>query len=127
AGAGGTLEVRAGSPTGALLGTATVPVTDGGETFEDVTATLGGQPSGSTSLHLVFKGGSGSLFDVDEFSFSTSGGGTRSGEVRGVNGKCLDVDGSQTADGTKVLLWACNGTSAQRWTVSADGTVKALG
>ncbi|MER7491230.1 ThuA domain-containing protein [Streptomyces pharetrae] len=53
--------------------------------------------------------------------------GPRSGEVKGVNGKCLDVDGSQTADGTKVQLWTCGGSSAQKWTVSGDGTLKALG
>ncbi|MFB9465436.1 lectin [Streptomyces cinereospinus] len=50
----------------------------------------------------------------------------RSGEVRGVNGKCLDVSGSGTADGTQIQLWTCNGTGAQRWTV-ADGTLRALG
>ncbi|CAL9668766.1 hypothetical protein SUDANB176_07358 [Streptomyces sp. enrichment culture] len=124
AGAGGTIEVRTGSPTGTLLGTATVPVTGGWETFEDVSAPLTDQPTGSTSLFLVFKGGSGSLFDVDEFSFTTSGAGSRSGEVKGVNGKCLDVDGAQTADGTKVQLWTCNGTGAQQWAPQSDGTVR---
>ncbi|MFI0511058.1 ThuA domain-containing protein [Streptomyces sp. WSLK1-5] len=53
--------------------------------------------------------------------------GPRSGEVKGVNGKCLDVDNANTADGTKVQLWTCNGTSAQKWTIAADGTVQALG
>jgi type 1 glutamine amidotransferase len=53
--------------------------------------------------------------------------GPRSGEVKGVNGKCLDVDGAQTADGTKVQIWTCNGSGAQRWTVPGDGTVRALG
>nr|WP_238419726.1 lectin [Streptomyces taklimakanensis] len=124
AGTGGTIEVRAGSPSGTLLGTATVPVTGGWEVFQDVTAPLDGGPSGSTSLHLVFKGGSGSLFDVDEFAFTTS---ARSGEVRGVNGKCLDVDGGGTADGTRVQLWSCNGTGAQQWTLPGDGTLRALG
>ncbi|MFI6338870.1 PQQ-dependent sugar dehydrogenase [Streptomyces sp. NPDC050535] len=127
AGAGGTIEVRAGSTTGTLLGTATVPVTGGWETFQDVTAVLSNQPTASTSLHLVFKGGSGALFDLDEFSFTTSAGGTRSGEVKGVNGKCLDVDNAQTADGTKVQIWTCNGSAAQKWTVSGDGTLRALG
>ncbi|GAB3953004.1 lectin [Streptomyces sparsus] len=127
AGAGGTIEVRAGSPTGTLLGTATVPVTGGWETFEDVTAPLERGPAGSTSLHLVFKGGSGSLFDVDEFSFTTSGGGDRSGEVRGVNGKCLDVVGGGSADGTGVQVWTCNGSGAQEWSVPGDGSLRALG
>ncbi|MFF3348877.1 PQQ-dependent sugar dehydrogenase [Streptomyces sp. NPDC002779] len=127
-GAGGTIEVRAGSPTGALLGTATVPVTGGWETFQDVTADLGNQPAGSTQLYLVFKGGAGSLFDVDEFSFTTSGGGgTGSGAIKGVNGKCLDVDGGSTADGTKIQLWTCNNSTAQTWTPAADGSIKALG
>ncbi|MEV5357087.1 PQQ-dependent sugar dehydrogenase [Streptomyces sp. NPDC052693] len=125
-GTGGTIEVRAGSPTGALLGTATVPVTGGWETFQDVTTALSNQPSGSTTLHLVFKGGSGSLFDVDEYSLTTSGS-DRSGEVKGVNGKCLDIDNAQTADGTKVQLWTCNASTAQQWTLPGDGTLRALG
>ncbi|MEU3509813.1 ThuA domain-containing protein [Streptomyces longwoodensis] len=72
--------------------------------------------------------------DGDEVSFRNvrikQGGGQqpgpRSGEVKGVNGKCLDVDGAQTADGTKVQLWTCNGTGAQKWTLGGDGTLKAL-
>lgn len=73
-GAGGTLEVRTGSPTGKLLGKATVPVTGGWETFQDVTANLSKAPKGTTTLYLVFKGstGKGALFDVDDFIFTTS-------------------------------------------------------
>ncbi len=52
---------------------------------------------------------------------------SRAGEVKGVNGKCLDVDNSQTADGTEVQVWTCNGTGAQQWTLPGDGTVRALG
>ncbi|MEF9901695.1 ThuA domain-containing protein [Streptomyces sp. P9-A2] len=53
--------------------------------------------------------------------------GPRSGSVKGVNGKCLDVDGGGSADGTKVQLWTCNGTGAQTWTLAGDGTFRALG
>ncbi|WP_159774977.1 PQQ-dependent sugar dehydrogenase [Streptomyces sp. HM190] len=71
-GAGGRLEVRAGSPTGRLLGSTAVPVTGGWENFQDVTADLTRAPRGTTTLHLVFKGsGSGALFDVDDFTFTT--------------------------------------------------------
>ncbi|MFE0677678.1 ricin-type beta-trefoil lectin domain protein [Streptomyces sp. NPDC058867] len=49
------------------------------------------------------------------------------GEVKGVGGKCLDVDNSQTADGTQVQVWTCNGTGAQEWTVGGDATMRALG
>ncbi|GGW99100.1 glycosyl hydrolase [Streptomyces malachitofuscus] len=126
-GSGGTLEVRAGSPAGTLLGTATVPVTGGWETFQDVTAPLTGGPAGTTTLYLVFKGGSGALYDVDEFSFTTSADGIRTGEVKGVNGKCLDVDNAGTADGTEIQIWSCNASAAQRWTVADDGSLRALG
>ncbi len=33
----------------------------------------------------------------------------------GRSGLCLDVSGSNTANGTKVQLWSCNGTNAQKW------------
>ncbi|MFC7989645.1 lectin [Streptomyces pilosus] len=126
-GSGGTLEVRAGSPAGPLLGTATVPVTGGWETFEDVTTSLTGAPAGTTTLYLVFKGGTGALYDVDEFSFTTSTGTPRAGEVKGVGGKCLDVSGGASADGTQVQIWTCNASAAQRWSVAADGSLRALG
>ncbi|MET8082287.1 PQQ-dependent sugar dehydrogenase [Streptomyces sp. NPDC005303] len=72
-GIGGTLEIRAGSATGTLLGQAAVPVTGGWETFQDVTADLSRAPRGSTTLYLVFKGsGTGALFDVDDFTFTTA-------------------------------------------------------
>ncbi|WPP27906.1 PQQ-dependent sugar dehydrogenase [Streptomyces sp. CL7] len=127
AGSGGTIEIRAGSPAGTLLGTATVPITGSWDIFRDVTAPLSGQPAASTTLHLVFKGGAGPLFDVDEFSFDTTAGPTRTGEIQGVNGKCLDVDNAGTADGTRVQIYTCNSSAAQRWTVSGDGTLRALG
>jgi glucose/arabinose dehydrogenase len=71
-GAGGTLEFRAGSATGTLLGKAAVPVTGGWETFQEVSADLSRAPRGTTELFLVFKGsGTGALFDVDDFTFTT--------------------------------------------------------
>ncbi|MGQ4410859.1 PQQ-dependent sugar dehydrogenase [[Kitasatospora] papulosa] len=127
AGAGGTLEVRAGSPTGALLGSVAVPVTGGWETFRDVSANLTDRPVGTTTLHLVFRGGSGALFDVDEFTVTTSGAAPREGAVTGIGGKCVDVAGGATADGTQIQLYTCNGTAAQKWTVGTDDTLRALG
>jgi type 1 glutamine amidotransferase len=47
------------------------------------------------------------------------------GPVRGLAGKCLDVAGAGTTDGTKVQLYTCNGTNAQKWTVGS--TFRALG
>jgi glucose/arabinose dehydrogenase len=71
AGAGGTIEVRAGSATGTLLGTATVTPTGSWDTFANVSANIAGAPSTATTLYLVFKGGAGNLFDVDAFTFTT--------------------------------------------------------
>ena len=34
-----------------------------------------------------------------------------------INGKCLDVNGAGTANGTVVKLWTCNGGTNQRWQV----------
>ncbi|MCT4353894.1 ThuA domain-containing protein [Streptomyces sp. Je 1-79] len=59
----------------------------------------------------------------------TSGGtpAPTAGEVKGVNGKCLDVADGASADGTQVQLWTCNGSNAQKWSRPGDGTVRALG
>ncbi|MET7396645.1 ricin-type beta-trefoil lectin domain protein [Dactylosporangium sp. NPDC005572] len=51
----------------------------------------------------------------------------RTGQITGYGGKCVDVAGASPANGTKIQLYTCNGTDAQRWTVSADGTLRALG
>ncbi|MET0404491.1 MAG: RICIN domain-containing protein [Cystobacter sp.] len=44
------------------------------------------------------------------------------------NGKCIDIASSGTADGTKVQLWDCNGTNAQKFTLSptSDGYWKII-
>ncbi|WP_220183014.1 ThuA domain-containing protein [Sphaerisporangium album] len=52
---------------------------------------------------------------------------TRTGPIRGLANKCLDVAGSGTADGTKVQLYTCNGTGAQQWTTGNGQTIRALG
>ncbi|MFI7277239.1 ThuA domain-containing protein [Streptomyces sp. NPDC049879] len=49
------------------------------------------------------------------------------GRITGLDGKCVDVSGSNTADGTRIQLWTCNGTGAQNWTLPGDGTIRALG
>ncbi|KIF71185.1 glycosyl hydrolase [Streptomyces sp. AcH 505] len=70
AGAGGFLEVRTGSPDGNLLGSAPIPVTGSWDTFQDVDVPLRAVPKKSTELFLVFKGGTGALYDLDDFQIS---------------------------------------------------------
>ncbi|MEU4560153.1 PQQ-dependent sugar dehydrogenase [Actinoplanes sp. NPDC023936] len=122
AGVGGTLQVRAGSSTGTVLGSAAVPVTGAWDTFTNVTGTITGAPLGTTTLYLTFAGPAGALFDLDSFTFSTQS----SGPVRGLASKCLDVAGAASADGTKVQLYTCNSTAAQHWARTGQ-TFRVLG
>ncbi|MFD8259742.1 ricin-type beta-trefoil lectin domain protein [Streptomyces griseoluteus] len=56
-----------------------------------------------------------------------SGDSSRTGAFAGLAGKCLDVAGGSGTNGTAVQLYDCNGSTAQQWTVAADGSVRALG
>ncbi|MGW2650111.1 ricin-type beta-trefoil lectin domain protein [Streptomyces sp. NPDC001393] len=50
------------------------------------------------------------------------------GPVRsGIAGKCLDVNGGNSANGTAAQIWSCNGSAAQWWSARSDGTLRALG
>ena len=49
------------------------------------------------------------------------------GPITGIGGKCVDVAGANTANGTAVQLYDCNGSNAQQWTAGTEGTLKALG
>ncbi|WUT80107.1 ricin-type beta-trefoil lectin domain protein [Streptomyces sp. NBC_00669] len=58
-----------------------------------------------------------------------SGGGTspgHTGAITGYGGKCADVAGGSSANGTAVQLYDCNGSAAQQWTASGN-TLQALG
>ncbi|MGS2648702.1 lectin [Streptosporangium sp. LJ11] len=139
AGVGGRIEVRAGSATGTLLGTVNVTSTGSWETFADVSANLGGAPSGATTLYLVFRGatGQGYLFDLDAFTFGTgtsptpSPTPTPSGDTSALRGvgsnRCLDVSGASQANGATVNIWDCNGQANQRWTSNSSGELRVYG
>ncbi|MEV0897225.1 carbohydrate-binding protein [Actinoplanes sp. NPDC049802] len=127
AGAGGTVQIRAGSPTGTVLGSATVPVTGSWDTFTTVSGSIAGAPAGTTTLYLTFAGGSGFLFDVDTFTFNTGTQPAGTGPIVGIGGKCLDVRNGASADGTQVQIASCSGGAGQRWTVTPNATIAALG
>jgi beta-glucanase (GH16 family) len=48
-------------------------------------------------------------------------------EIRGIGGKCVDVAGANTANGTPIQITDCNGNAAQKWSRPGDGTIRALG
>jgi beta-glucanase (GH16 family) len=78
-----------------------------------------GDPDGSTQFPNTL------TIDYVRVTNDTSAGG--GGQITGIGGKCVDVAAANTANGTPVQLWDCNGTAAQRWTVGGDGTIRALG
>lgn len=49
------------------------------------------------------------------------------GQVTGLAEKCMDIAGANSDNGTSVQLYECNGTDAQQWVFSPDGTVQSLG
>ena len=61
------------------------------------------------------------------FTWSGTGSPQPGGTVRGLAGKCVDVAGAATANGTAIQLHVCNGTAAQQWTRPGDGTLRSLG
>ncbi|MFF2656519.1 ricin-type beta-trefoil lectin domain protein [Kitasatospora sp. NPDC058032] len=46
------------------------------------------------------------------------------GQITGYAGKCVDVKGASSNDGTPVQIYDCNGTNAQQWKIGADGTIR---
>ncbi len=81
-----------------------------------------GNPDGSTVFPQTL------VVDYVHVTTSNSGPpGGATGPITGLAGKCVDVAGANTANGTAVQLFDCNGTNAQQWTVGSDGTIRALG
>ena len=105
---GGTIEYRAGSATGALLGSSTVTQTGGWNTLVDVTATV--SPSTATSLYLVFTGGAGSFFDVDTVTVT---GGTPATPVDLTPGSTATA--SSVENGSHPASNAVDGNASTRW------------
>jgi arabinoxylan arabinofuranohydrolase len=68
---GGNIQLRLGSPTGALAGTCAVGGTGGWQTWTTVSCNVSGA-TGVQDLHLVFTGASGFLFNVNWWRFSTT-------------------------------------------------------
>jgi PKD repeat protein len=129
-GPGGTIEVRSGSPTGALVATATVGSTGGWDNYVSLPPVAVTRPAGTVELFVVFKSTSATTYDLDSITFVGPGVGTpgavTSGPIVGSSGKCVDVNGASTADGAKIQLWTCNSGTNQQWTRDG-GTLRALG
>ena len=132
-GGGGTIELRADSPTGTLLATTSVLNTGGWDNYQSTTPVSVAALSGTHTLYMVFKGSTSNWFDLDAFTFGGNGVGTPSTGGGGVaggtwtltaqhSGKLMDVSGVSTADGAQVVQWAATGGNNQKWqAVDAGG------
>nr|AIY28330.1 putative arabinofuranohydrolase [Paenibacillus curdlanolyticus] len=80
---GGKIEIRLDSPTGTLAGTLNVTSTGGAQTWKQVETSVN-NITGVHRLYLVFTGsGSGNLFNLDYWQFSTNPAGSGSGSDPG--------------------------------------------
>jgi Ricin-type beta-trefoil lectin domain len=46
--------------------------------------------------------------------------------LQGLAGKCLDVYGGVSDDGTDIILWPCHNGPNQQWRFARDGTIRGL-
>lgn len=68
AGSGGTAEFHLDSPTGTLIGTVTLPVTGGWQTWQTATGTVSGA-TGVHDLYMVIQSSSSSIANLNWFQF----------------------------------------------------------
>jgi len=59
-------------------------------------------------------------------SIGTGSSSSASELVGAASGRCLDVPGGNTANGTQPIIWDCHGATNQQWTLTGQ-TVQALG
>ncbi|MFI7604465.1 ThuA domain-containing protein [Micromonospora sp. NPDC049366] len=129
---GGSIELRAGSPTGTLLATTPVPSTGGWDNYQSTPPVSVSALSGTQTLYIVFKGSGNNWFDLDSHTFGGAGVGVpgTGGGVAGRtwtltaqhSGKLMDVSGVSTADGAQIHQWAATGGNNQKWqAVDAGG------
>ena len=82
---------------------------------------------GNSSFSYSLPGQTSATFTWSGTQGGTTNPGGGTGPITGLAGKCADVAGANSANGTAVQLYDCNGSAAQSWTVGTDGTVRALG
>ncbi|WP_394830643.1 family 16 glycosylhydrolase [Pendulispora rubella] len=80
-----------------------------------------GDPNSSTPFPAQL------VVDYVHVTTSDTAPGGRTGPISGLAGKCADIAGANSANGTAVQLYDCNGTGAQQWTIGTDGTIRGLG
>ena len=131
---GGSIELRADSPTGTLLATTPVPSTGGWDNYQSTTAVEHRRSRRHAHRSTwCSRAPPNNWFDLDSFTFGGngvgepgSGGGGVAGRTWTVaaqhSGKLVDVSGASTADGAQVVQWSATGGNNQKWqAVDAGG------
>jgi hypothetical protein len=74
-----------------------------------------GYPIDGTSVRLIpCEGRPGEQWNV------------KNGQIVGVGGSCMDVEGSNPVDGARIISVSCNGSPSQNWT-AANGRIVGVG
>ncbi|MFD5272153.1 family 43 glycosylhydrolase [Streptomyces sp. NPDC058335] len=111
---GGRVELHLDSPTGPTVGTCTVSGTGGWQTWSTVSCPVTGA-TGTHDLYLRFAGGSGYLFNMNWWQFTTGQPTFSSTAVAQHSGYCLDDPNQSTADGTQYRQYTCGAGEEQRF------------
>lgn len=110
---GGNIEIRLDSPTGKLVGTCAVTGTGGWQAWTTKSCAVSGA-AGIHDLYLKFTGGSGFLFNLNNWKFNAAAAGTVYGDLDG-SGDINSIDFSlmrQYLLGTISEFPASNGLAA---------------
>jgi lysophospholipase L1-like esterase len=86
--------------------------------IDGVHPTAGGYDKMAATWYAALRSVPGSIGDP-----ATGSGGALAGAA---SGRCLDVPGGATANGTQPIIWDCSGATNQRWTYDGQ-TLQALG
>ncbi|WP_328946300.1 ThuA domain-containing protein [Streptomyces sp. NBC_00250] len=129
AASGGSVELRAGSPTGTLIATVPVTSTGGWDTYQTLPPVAVTDPGGTQTVYAVFKGRTGSGFDLDALTFLRAGDSSSTGPQAGKtytltnagNSKAVDVSRSSATDGAAVVQYTATGSTNQKWKLTDAG------
>ncbi|WP_306324599.1 ricin-type beta-trefoil lectin domain protein [Streptomyces venezuelae] len=89
-------------------------------------STYTSDPMGNTTQRTIGGDTQTLVWDRRHKVTSVTGFGNGTGSLINVSGKCLDLRGRSTAEGTPIQLYTCNGTAAQQWNLDGD-KLKVLG
>jgi lysophospholipase L1-like esterase len=88
----------------------------------------GGYDKMAATWFNALRGVPGSIGDPGGASSSPSPAPSSTSAIRGVgSGRCLDVTGASSANGTQAQIWDCNGQVNQRWTSTSAGELRVYG